>query len=151
MLAKELRPAGGLDLFAACDDDERPEPGFDPPLKDERMTEQFGRCERRVLLRQLETPRSVRELMSYFGKLRGKNRQQLEEHIKLSYYFGGLEVAYERTEQGPEIIASGPPEEVARVLDSLDPEHLNHITIDFPERFERILSGLRPENGDLKK
>ncbi len=54
---------------------------------------------------------------------KARDRQQVEDEIKLHHYFGGLNIAYLVTPNGPAVVAAGDfgSDEFGRALDALSP------------------------------
>lgn len=94
------------------------------------------------LLEDLENPPAVQQLLTRLCPLphQQEERASLEQQLKLSYYFGGLDVAYIKTSQGLAIVASGPGHEVRHVLDTLTETQLAQVVVMFPQRWEKIVA-----------
>lgn len=88
------------------------------------------------LLENKRTPKVIRELVKRAEPLSKEERLHLERELKLSWYFGGLNVACKETEAGLAIVASGPGSEVRDVLHRLSKEERAEVTVIFPETFE---------------
>src|ERR1043165_9808350 len=95
-----------------------------------------------VMLSSLKTPRAVKELVDALSP-RPARREFEETTFKLSFYFGGNNVAYRRTGRELEILAAGAPKEVAEVIDRLSEEELRNVIIDCPESLKEFLREFR--------
>jgi hypothetical protein len=82
------------------------------------------------------TPSVVNELLDRVKPSSAKERRGFEEQLKLSWYFGGLSVLYRRSKRGLTIVASGPHEEVRKVVDGISQSQLLKMALVVPERFE---------------
>jgi 2-hydroxy-3-keto-5-methylthiopentenyl-1-phosphate phosphatase len=100
-------------------------------LKDENMPAKF--------LQDLQTPAVIKEMLRMTGRARAETRQRFEQDLKLSYYFGGMDVACAETAKGLAIVASGPGAEVNQVLSRLGKKEQSKITILFPETWEETI------------
>lgn len=87
------------------------------PLKDEHMTSTLP-----VLLDDLETPAVVRDLVSRIRDLPPGEEKAYEREFKLSYYYGGRQVALAADGRGPLVLAAGTAAEVVSALGSLPKE-----------------------------
>lgn len=94
-----------------------------------------GQMEEQVLS-DLIPPAVVKEVVQRLSANDAKRRAYLEREVTLSYYYGGLEIAYRDDEEGLRIVASGPSEEVASVLDTLDAKEVSRLVVMTPRRWE---------------
>jgi hypothetical protein len=96
-----------------------------------------------IMMEDLDSPPQLNELLlPYAG-----HADDLAEHeirLKLSYHFGGLNVALRETERGLEVVASGPAHEVANVLNTMDPKELDGISTTIPLSWEKMLARYVP-------
>ncbi len=96
----------------------------------------------RKYLKDWATDETIRlEVEAYCGALRlrrPKDRQRVEEDIKLQYYFGGKDVAYLPTSRGLQIITFGGIDtaEFAQDLARLSEEERKHVVLYTPPRWE---------------
>lgn len=102
---------------------------------------------RHTPLKELETPQVIHALLKRQGRLPAEARDHLERHLKLSYYFGGLNVAAKETDQGLAVVASGPGREVRAALDALKKKDREGVTILFPETWEEMFAGFCQPTG----
>ncbi len=91
-------------------------------------------------LNTLPTPPAIDKVLAHAGSLKAGVRKQLLEDLKLSFYFGGLDVACKATRRGLVIVASGPSKEILDVLNTLSQKERAAVTIIFPERWESMLA-----------
>ncbi len=82
------------------------------------------------------TPPVVQELLERANPRTAKARRNLEEQLKLSWYFGGLSVVYRESKNGLAIVASGRDEDVRQALDELPKAKRAAVVLTFPEHFE---------------
>lgn len=100
----------------------------------------------RQRLRDLPTPPDVAERVQRrcekLGLSRKESRAEVEEELKLQYYFGGQYVGYLRSAEGKIVIAAGrlDSEEFSRQLDALDPEERRKVVLDVPSRWNETVS-----------
>jgi hypothetical protein len=92
----------------------------------------------RIKLRELPMPPEVAEEARRYCKKLGLWRrryiQDVEDELRLQYYFGGQAVVYLRSKDGPIIVAAGRVEDEAfgRQLDALPPGERRQVAYDFP-------------------
>ena len=96
----------------------------------------------RVLLGRLTTPKLVADMLDRLGELSPTAFRGCERVYKLSYYFGGLVVATRETDDGTEIVFSGPIEEVAEGVKRLSRAEAESLLIFSPDLLEVHLAGL---------
>jgi hypothetical protein len=95
----------------------------------------------RVKVRALPTPPEVAEEVKKscrrVGFWRRKYVQQVEDELKLQYYFGGQAVSYLYTREGLVVVAAGDRNSDAydRLLSFLPPEERRQAILDFPFRW----------------
>jgi hypothetical protein len=95
----------------------------------------------RVKLRELPTPPEVAEEVKKscrrVGFWRRKYVQQVEDELKLQYYFGGQAVSYLHTNEGPVVVAAGDRASDAydRLLAFLPPQERRQAILDLPSRW----------------
>lgn len=94
-----------------------------------------------TLLRDLETPQLIPDLMRLagYGNESARRQRAIEEQLKLSFHFGGLDVAYTRGRKGLVVVASGTGTEVCQVLDTLPEKERRKVIIMFPDPWEDVL------------
>jgi hypothetical protein len=92
----------------------------------------------RIKLRELPMPPEVAEEARRYCKKLGLWRkryiQDVEDELRLQYYFGGQTVVYLRSKDGPIVVAAGRVEDEAfgRQLDALPPGERRQVAYDFP-------------------
>ena len=84
------------------------------------------------ILEHIQTPAPVRALLAGLGSLTAEEQSRLERHFKLSYLFGGFDVACKNTPDGTLIVSSGPGHEVAAKLAALSDEEFEGIYLERP-------------------
>lgn len=102
--------------------------------------------EKLMYLDTLETPPAVQHLVSrmkgQFGQRSVPGLKHLEDELKLSYYFGGFDVACMRTDRGYALVASAPAGTgvVRKALDELPEDILAKVTVIYPEPWSEVSS-----------
>ena len=102
----------------------------------------------RINLRELPTPPEVAERIrrhcKKLGLWRRRYVQEVEDEIKLSYYFGGRYVAYLKSKDGPIVVAAGKlaSEAFQRQLDALLPEERRTVIKWLPDVWNDPVSRL---------
>ncbi len=99
----------------------------------------------RVKLRELPTPPEVAEEVKKNCRgwfWRRKDVREVEEELKLQYYFGGHAVSYFGTKEGLVIVAAGVRDSDAydQLLSFLTPEERSRTVLDFPCRWHETTS-----------
>jgi hypothetical protein len=100
-------------------------------------------CLPEQVLEKIPTPAPVERLLADCGPLVPAERHRLEKQLKLSYLFGGFDVACVDTEAGTFIVASGPGREVAAKLDDLSDAEFETIYIERPPTWSSLVSSQR--------
>lgn len=83
----------------------------------------------------LELPPDLKSQLQATGKLRD---QASERYCKMMAFYDGFDVAVQSTPRGPLIVASGPSEEVAAVLEQLSDDQRKRLTLFFPGTFHGV-------------
>jgi hypothetical protein len=110
---------------------------------DEIATPEVARQEQRmrVSVRNLpltdELTREIQAQRRRLGVWRRKYVQEMEDELKLRYYFGGKYVAYLTSEHGPVVVAAGQLESAAfdEQLAWLSPEERQRAVLDAVDRW----------------
>jgi hypothetical protein len=103
----------------------------------------------RLKLRELPLPPEVaeeaRKYCQQLGLWRRRYVQDVEDELRLQYYFGGQAVVYLRSKDGPIIVAAGrvADEAFGRQLDALPPGERRQVNYDFPSVWNDQVSQLR--------
>jgi len=74
--------------------------------------------------------------------LTAADRARWERHFKLSYYYGGLMVAAVVTPARLTVVASGPADEVGKVLRGMTRVEVEQLTMLFPDPLDAVISDL---------
>jgi hypothetical protein len=102
-----------------------------------------------VKLRDLPLPAEVAEAAARdcrsLGLWRRRYVEEVEEELKLQYYFGGTYVAYLRSADGPVVVAAGAPQSEAfgRQLEAVRPEARRQVVYAVPTIWNDQVSELR--------
>ena len=102
--------------------------------------------------RDLPTPPEVSEEVKRhchrLGLRRRRYRQDVEDELKLQYYFGGRYVGYLPTDQGPVIVAAGKlgSEEFGRQLDGVASERRRDVILNVPSPWNDTISQILTPN-----
>jgi hypothetical protein len=81
----------------------------------------------RCYVRELELTPDLRHEIETYCRLqrcrKARDRQWVEDEMKLQYYFGGLDIAYLVTPDGPAVVAAGTfgDQDFVRALDAASP------------------------------
>ena len=94
------------------------------------------------LLRDLKTARSLIEYLDLMEVTDPEDRAHEEGQLKLSWYFGGKNVAYKDTLDGALIVAAGSTAEVGSFFDALPVEEINQTVTTFPPRLKEVMGHL---------
>lgn len=105
-------------------------------IKDEPVTKE------RLLLDEMETPAVVRAMLARLPKMSPVRHKEYEREFKLSYHYEGFTVAVMSTLRGPEIVASGPDEEVLSTLEALTGGERERVTLIEPQSLRAIAKEL---------
>jgi hypothetical protein len=81
-----------------------------------------------------EVAREAEAICKRYGYRKGRNRQEVEEELKLQYYYGGQHVAYLVTPAGLVVVAAGNIESEAfrKTLEGLSREEHQKLIIYSP-------------------
>lgn len=90
------------------------------------------------ILEKIATPPAVESLIAEMGIADPNRCVRTERNYKLSYYFGGMDVACRDTPGGTLIVASGPSNEVAEKLRTIPDGELDSIYLERPPLWETI-------------
>ncbi len=98
-----------------------------------------------AIIEDLETPEKVTEVLRILGTdLSRKQGRRFARDLKLSYYYGGQEVACRETKRGLEVVVSGWGNEVPTTLDRMGVEESKGIAVVFPEPFDAWVREMLP-------
>ncbi len=89
-----------------------------------------------TFVNELPTPRAVKQLLELLAP-REQIRANFEARLKVSFYYGGQNIAYRETENGMEIIAFGQAEYVIEAVNNLSSEEAEKVIICVPEPFAK--------------